>query len=67
MQYHRTCENFCRRQGLACVGAWEEFDERCAIKSTHTCDFDFWTGFETSDAICECEATSKAIICIFLA
>ena len=52
---HSTCKNFCNTIGLQCVGAWEERNDDCQVKSTETCDHIF---SYTSDAICECEDNS---------
>ena len=49
---HRSCNNFCNTIGRRCVGAWEERNEDCQLKSTESCDHIF---SYTSDAICECE------------
>lgn len=46
----RTCRDYCRDNGLACAGAWEEVDEDCNVKATLTCD----QTWDTSDLICEC-------------
>merc|ERR1719277_82007 len=49
--YGSTCEGYCRSQGLQCLGAWEEVNDDCEVKSWHRCSEPIWG---TSDAICEC-------------
>jgi len=49
--YGSTCEGYCRSQGLQCLGAWEEVNDDCEVKSWHRCSEPIW---RTSDAICEC-------------
>ena len=54
--YHRTCSNYCGLLGRECVGAWEEWDDTCAVRSVEDCKHDF--GSYTSDAICECGSST---------
>ena len=51
---YKTCDNYCAAQGLICIGAHEDQSNNCKIEDTYTCDFDFSTLSNTSDAICEC-------------
>merc|ERR1719510_2251501 len=49
---YQTCSAYCGSIGRDCLGAWEEVQDSCVVKSTETCDHRF--GSYTSDAICQC-------------
>jgi len=53
---YQTCSAYCGSIGRDCLGAWEEVQDSCVVKSTETCDHRF--GSYTSDAICQCSDTS---------
>ena len=58
---HRTCDDYCKAQGLKCKGAREEIDDSCNDdgQDHYTCEYD-WSKHDTADAICECSLTSCA-------
>jgi len=53
---YQTCSAYCGSIGRDCLGAWEEVQDSCVVKSTETCDHRF--GSYTSDAICQCSDKS---------
>lgn len=53
---YQTCSAYCGSIGRDCLGAWEEVQDSCVVKSTETCDHRF--GSYTSDAICQCSDRS---------
>ena len=63
-----TCEEYCSKQGLSCVDAWDDTtDEQCSLTATRKgCSFS-WS--ITTDAICECSAGTFAFctcaLCLF--
>lgn len=59
--YQSSCVVYCASIGRACVGAWEERGDTCAVLRDEACESpaENWGG--TSDALCECgEAGSAA-------
>merc|ERR1712112_393303 len=50
---YKTCDEYCKRIGRICSGAWEDDDDTCQVKSTETCSHEF---LDTADAICACGA-----------
>eukprot|EP00756_Hemistasia_phaeocysticola_P018792 Hpha_TRINITY_DN15619_c1_g1::TRINITY_DN15619_c1_g1_i1::g.99369::m.99369 len=55
----RTCSEFCKENGLVCVGAWEEKDDSCEPEKSWLCDEPYLdsskaAGVYTSDLLCEC-------------
>ena len=55
--YGGLCDNYCQAVGKLCVGAWQEVDDTCTVKSVGSCSVSFGT---TTDAICECTADQHA-------
>jgi len=53
--HYRTCDGYCASLGLPCAGAWEHWENTCAVKHEITCD----QTLSSSDAICECRPTSS--------
>ena len=51
--YGGLCDTYCGVLGKACVGAWEEIGETCAVDRGGGCALGFGA---TEDAICRCEA-----------
>jgi len=54
---YRTCNNYCARQNAKCVGAWEDYANRCDTRLTPWnwgCRSDY-RSLRTSDAICQCK------------
>lgn len=47
----KTCGEYCRDNGLDCVGGWEEMGESCIATVTLGCDQSYGA---TSDLLCEC-------------
>jgi len=54
---YRTCERYCASQNAKCVGAWNDYGNRCDTRGTSRkwgCRSDF-RSLRTSDAICQCK------------
>lgn len=54
----RTCREYCEKQQLKCVDAWEERDDDCEIKENLTCD---QTYSSTHDLLCECSPPAAQV------
>lgn len=47
---YRTCAGYCASLGKPCTGAWEQWEDTCAVKQTISCD----ARLASSTAICQC-------------
>jgi len=57
-----TCEVYCDKQGLGCLGSAEEVSNTCTQETAYDCQKNFVTEIMTSDAICECDGSSTTSI-----
>ena len=53
---HKTCDGYCKANGLTCEDAWEEKDNDCSVAKDLKCD----ETIDSSDAICECKPKDDA-------